>query len=74
VRTRRLDSTYSRDILDKMVSLANKYARREITRLRGRLERNAEEGRELLAKYSDMYGGKYDLPHEIEDFLQGLGE
>ena len=65
---RRLDGTYSGDILDKMVGLANKYARREITRLRGLLKLNQEEGRELLSRYGR--GKLPGLPHEIEDFLQ----
>ena len=68
---RRLDGTYSGDILDKMVALSNKYASREIKRLRGRLERNQEEGRELLAKYG--IGKLPGIPHEIEDFLQSVG-
>jgi len=69
--SKRLDGTYSGDILDKMVALANKYARREIARLRAEAKANAEEGRRLFARYS-VCGGGSGIPHEIEDFLQSL--
>ena len=69
--SRRLDSTYSGDVLDKMVGLTNVYARREIRRLRARAARNRSEGHKLFGKYS-VCGGGPGIPHEIEDFLQSL--
>ena len=69
--SKRLDGTYSGDILDKMVALSNKYARREIARLRGRAAWNAKKAGELFERYS-VCGGGPGIPHEIEDFLQSL--
>jgi hypothetical protein len=68
-----LDQTRSRDLLDEMVRLSNAFAWREIRRLRARLQDQQKEGMKLWAKWG-CYRSGVELPHDIGDFLQSLGE
>lgn len=65
-----------RQLADKVLRLANKTAVAEIRRLKARLRADHNEAMELFNRY--WFGGKEPwagggLPHEIEDFLQSVG-